>query len=847
MYLNYKNSKVTIADYDPAQGPAGSDKKEFLAQSVGLTLQANVSPQYVSEERYSHSFIPEDGINGTLNFDYYLTGVDPLKDYIVNDSGAYAKYRTLSGNFGGLNFSSGYLVNYNANFSPNEPIRVTAAIRFFDSLSGQHTSTNLSAVDTPTLNVQDVTITSSEEGSVFELRKRVDSIRSISYQYQSEIEASYRIGETVPENVVFGPKSVQATVELDSLSGDLSVYGKPAHFIANLGHPTGGAIETFPVSGVISQRNIKTSVGDLISTSLTIRQTFFGECPTVTNVVGAHAWDSTYQITGTNFVDVTKVKIGTKPVKSFSVQGTTGVSFVVPFGVASNPITVYTEACRIGVSTSSATVTDPGISVTGYFKSDGITESYTGRYSDKIVVKGQYFDEVDRVYFKRDTGPQGTTQASDTEMPATFELISDGSASELRATVPQNCISGHIHLKSTTRNVSNSNDTHMERRHFVPFPVIDSFSVDKDGGLPGGVITIIGNGFVGGEGFGAVGLTGVVNNLPLSPLSGTTSSGVANVSVSGERVGSTKLLVGLPKIERGYAGGPIKISGESGVYATTDIDFKPLVYITGISGDVHSSSLTHGHSASGTVGTEIRITGGNFHSQLLHTVTPHHNDLSTAYVADYNGLTGIVYPSATSGQQILTGTIPYGAKSGTLGLFGLALNAHPSGMDFSPVLPAPVIKAVTPHSGIAGDHITLSGNYFSNADVVKLVKRSTTKNSDEILSGILMDDSTTKNGAAPAGTLIGLKHAGVSGFSLTLDVATDSDGKNADLITFKIPTGFRGGAASSSTAGTAGSYIPPPPGTNWLFTGHGIYDVVLENDRGNSTVSGAATSGLVVM
>mgnify|MGYP001224222942 CR=1 FL=1 len=853
MYLNYKNSKVTIADYDPAQGPAGSDKKEFLAQSVNLDIQANISAQYVTEERYSHTFVPEQGINGTLSFDYFLTGADPLKDYIINDSGAYSKYRTLSGNFGGLNFSSGYLINYAANFSPNEPIRIKAAIRFFDALSGQHTSTNLSAVDTPTLNVQDVTITSSEEGSESqEIKPRVDSIRNISYQYQSEIEASYRIGETVPENVIFGPKTVQATLEVDSLSGDLPVYGKPAHFLATLVHPFLSSVtETFPVSGVISQRNIRSTVGDLISTSLTIKQSFFGECPTVTNVVGAHAWDSAYQITGTNFVDVSKVKIGSNPVKSFSVQATTGITFVIPLGITSNVITVYTEACPYGVSTASATITDLGISVTGYYKSDGITESYTGRYLEKIVVKGQYFDEVDRVYFKRDTGPQGTTQSSDTEMPASFELISDGPSSELRATIPQNCISGHIHLKSTTRNLSNTNNSHMLRRHFVPFPVIDSYSFTKDGGLPGGVITINGNGFVGGEGFHAVGLTGAVNNLPLSPLSGVTSSGVANVSVSGERVGSTKLLIGLPKIEQGYAGGPIKISGESGVYAISDIDFEPLVYITGISGDVHSSSLTHGHPASGTVGTDIIISGGNFYEQLLHYVTPHslgHAGTSfNAWVADYNGVTGIVYPSGGSSTTVLTGTIPYGARSGTLGLFDLTLNTHPSGMDFSPVLPAPVIKSIMPHSGIAGNYVTLSGNYFANADVVKLVKRSTSKHGDEILSGILMADTTTKNAAPPAGTLIGLKHAGVSGFSLTLDVATDSDGKNADLITFKIPTGFRGGSASSSTAGTAGTYIPPPPGTNWLFTGHGIYDVVLENNRGNYTVSGSTASGLVVM
>ena len=129
MYLNYKNSKITIADYDPAQGPAGSDPKEFLAQTVSLDLSASASPSYLAEKRYTRTFAPEDGINGTLSLTYSLTGVDPLKDYIINDSGNASKYRTLSGNFGGLNFSSGYLTSYDASFSPNQPVSASASIR----------------------------------------------------------------------------------------------------------------------------------------------------------------------------------------------------------------------------------------------------------------------------------------------------------------------------------------------------------------------------------------------------------------------------------------------------------------------------------------------------------------------------------------------------------------------------------------------------------------------------------------------------------------------------------------------------------------------------------------------
>ena len=92
MYLNYKNSKITIADYDPDYGPGGADPKEFFAQDISLDLNATISPTYTTDKRYSYIFAPDDGINGVLSISYLITGDDPLKDYIINDSGTNSHY-----------------------------------------------------------------------------------------------------------------------------------------------------------------------------------------------------------------------------------------------------------------------------------------------------------------------------------------------------------------------------------------------------------------------------------------------------------------------------------------------------------------------------------------------------------------------------------------------------------------------------------------------------------------------------------------------------------------------------------------------------------------------------------
>lgn len=862
MYLNYKNSKITIADYDPDYGPGGADPKEFFAQDISLDLNATISPTYTTDKRYSYIFAPDDGINGVLSISYLITGDDPLKDYIVNDSGTNNHYRTLSGNFGGLNFSSGYLTNYSLSFSPNSKLAAQASIKFFGALSGQHTKSNKyshaapdgasQGGDAAIFNVQDVKITSNEVQDK-EIFYSVDNIASLSYSYQSQVDPSYEIGEILPSHVVFGQKSVTANLELDSLSGDLPVYGKTADFKISLAHPdVPNFTLEYPVSGAISRRNIKTSVGQLIKTDLTVQQSFFGQCPTVTNTVGAHAWGSTYALTGTNFVDVTKITIGSREIEDFTVASKTLINFKIPEGSTSGPISVFTEGCEFGTASSSnVTITDPGIKITSYFESNRTTESYIARYLDQIIIKGEYFNEVDHVYFVRNAGPQGASSAH-SMMDADFEITSTGPNSEIKAIVPENCMSGHITMKSTARGgIVSTNDNHLKARHFVPFPKITKATFSNTN-RPKGLITLEGHGFSSMvDPFGNA--TGSVGNLPLGRLSGALSSGFQVLNETGEAIGNNRLLIAAPKNEKGYPGGKITISGASGVIASAPVDYVPEVFISGISASVSKSSLVlpQSHIASGALNTSITITGENFFTNLLDSVTPHHSNNSLAYSVDYNGETGIVYPDSSNPNSILTGTVPFTARSGLLRIRSSEGEVHPSGMLFSPVMPAPVINSTSNLSGVNGDTITISGNYFSNATSLKLIKRSTSKASDEIISGVLrpreINNTETENTATTQA--FRLLHGGVSGFSSHIGVSKGTTA-SADIITFPIPTGFRGGGASGGTAGSAGTagtsfdaYIK----SNFLFTGHSIFDIVLETSRGGYTASGSLTSGLVVM
>lgn len=864
MYLNYKNSKVTIADYDPNYGPNGADPKEFLVTNLEINVNALAEPSYLVGSRYSTTFSPENGVNGSLNISYPITGYDHLLNYTTNDSGAMPHYRTLSGNFGGLNFSSGYLSNYNLSVAPNSIVSANASIVFFGALSGTHQSVdninpNLEAVKTLVVNGSDVTLRSFEQGEGLEIKGNLDNLKSLNYSYSASVEPSYEIGEIIPKEIVFGPKRASCDLELQSLSGDMPIYGKNGQLIVSFRHPeTSDVAEGIYISGEITQRNIRSSAGNLISSNISIQQAeFLISAPNVSESDGTVLnWGDTVFVKGQNLQDASYFRIGNTPIEQYKIISNKEMQFTVPGGTVNGKFFVQYDVRSSSAYTSTQRnypIANPGLNVTGYFLKDGITEAYTGLLGEEMIIKGEYFDGVDQVYFVKDSGPQG--EKDHTHVKSNFEILSAGANSKILAKIPNDCMSGQLVLKSTTRNITNTNDSRLINRMFVPTPEIDSISYDtSNAAKPHGRIILSGRAFsslyehVDGDGSVAFG-TGLVNNLSLSPLSGSLSSGYEILTETGERLGNHTLIMGSPKLDAGYSAGPVIINGASGVSATAPLDYEPVVYITGITANLSTSDLAFPNLASGEINTDIQVTGGNFYSQLLFSVDANNDDASNAYAVDYNGFTGILYPDASNPYTILTGTIPSSARSGTLSILDQDKLPHESGIDFSVVYPAPDIKSVSPVSGRAGDVITLSGYYFENVTGLKLIKRSTTKTSDEFISGVLLprieNNVETENIASDNDYK--LLFGGQSGFSTTLNVDFDSNHNSPDLITFSIPSGYPGANASAGTAGTAGTSYGPYEKMNFLFSGHGIYDVVLEANRGQLVVSGVATSGLVTV
>ena len=250
---------------------------EILASNASLSLGASLNPQYrIAGEstRNTAIYTPTNGIGGQLNFSYFITGKDYFKTFITGQGETGNMGEVISGNFGGLNFDSGYLTSYSANFSPNSSSVANVSVAFFDQLNGVFSPTETQAPDsTQILNLRSAIIegefASDSEGSV-------DNFIGGSYNYTSQVRPVYLMGETKPSSVAYGEKVVNMNFEIDSPTGYLPVSGTSAKIKVSLlpfiSSDVAFAVEDFVCSGLIQQRNIASAAGDYIKHSINIVQ-----------------------------------------------------------------------------------------------------------------------------------------------------------------------------------------------------------------------------------------------------------------------------------------------------------------------------------------------------------------------------------------------------------------------------------------------------------------------------------------------------------------------------------------------------------------------------------------------
>lgn len=258
MFYSASNAKLKVND------------EEILASNASLSLSTSLQPNYLITQRNTNKYVASDGIGGKLSFNYYLTGKDYFKSFITGQGEREKETTVISGNFGGLNFDSGYLTSYSVNFGPNAPASASATVTFFDELRGDFTSVEELAPDISTvLNFRNAVV--SNVGQVFESGS-VENFVGGAYNYTAEVKPVYLINETKPSSVSFGPKNVNLNFEIDTPSGYLPYSGASAKISVDLKNNQNNVVENFTCDGALQQRDIGSSVGDYIKQTINIIQ-----------------------------------------------------------------------------------------------------------------------------------------------------------------------------------------------------------------------------------------------------------------------------------------------------------------------------------------------------------------------------------------------------------------------------------------------------------------------------------------------------------------------------------------------------------------------------------------------
>lgn len=510
MFYSFKNAPIKLNGND------------IFCKAADVSTKTDLQPNYINNNRNSFEYVPNGAVGGNLSINYYLTGQDYLKTFINLETG------TLSGNFGGLYFETGYLQSYSFTAAPNLTVVINSNIVFFDELKGNFNGVvpnNYNNLNI--LNFSDITLDNLNGYST----ETISSINSIQFNYSNQINPVYVIESggreqknVLPDSVNFGQKEISTVINCDNLNPDLPITGKNLGIKINFNHPSISSLsENFTCSGVLMSKTVNAQINQVLNTTFTIKQNNTQDNPTISGITMLSAPGDFILISGKNLTNTYELWYGDREANRFSVINDILVSGIVPQDALTGKVYLKSYGGET-FSTNNYSLTYPSMTI------QGVT-NYTGFSGQTIGISGNNLYRISDVFFNNS--------------PANFYSVNSGL---IYAEVP-NCSSGYIRVVSTGRLISaNSSD------HFVPYPIISGFTPAT--GMSGLLISISGNNFGG------------INSVKFN-----------NITASFSITNNNLITATIPT---GNVYGNIFMQGASGVYTYSPAKFFPSTPITGL-------------------------------------------------------------------------------------------------------------------------------------------------------------------------------------------------------------------------------------------------------------------------
>ena len=305
----------------------------YYVSNANIRVGTSLDPVHKIGSSATQDYSPSIGVEGSLNFNYYLTGVDPIKEYMSRED-------PISGNFCGLYFNSGYLTSYSISAAAYGPVAVDATLNFYEEAKGAFATRTSSLPDKEVLMFSNLQF--NETGIINE-----KNLLSLDFSYSNSINAYYSVqesGETVtPSSITRAERSTTLDVSTNNLTLNLPPTGLEGTARIILKDSLGVEKESYNISGRINSNEVGAQHGDLISKRLSMSQSNLAMPPSISGMTPTSGPTGTLvRMSGSNFDYVESVRLVDQYL-DFEAYPPTGIHFNIPVDGLSGPIEIATK------------------------------------------------------------------------------------------------------------------------------------------------------------------------------------------------------------------------------------------------------------------------------------------------------------------------------------------------------------------------------------------------------------------------------------------------------------------------------------------------------------------------
>lgn len=241
----------------------------FYSKSVEISISANISPILLSDGSLLR-YAPENTIIGSLNTEFYLTGVLPSYLEVTSNSES-----NINCSFAGIQIENCYIKNLSFDVTNFSPVLLKASFDWYGTIN----STN------STMNMQ--SFTSNRNGALSNLSHAnntylIDTnnvfgfseIFSFTYSESVDRVPYFANGEITPFRVAKTNKTKSISVDgnFPKKSDILGIQGTLSNCELYLKDYNTNLLKLFYVSGVIESRSINVNTDGLLQSTLAITQ-----------------------------------------------------------------------------------------------------------------------------------------------------------------------------------------------------------------------------------------------------------------------------------------------------------------------------------------------------------------------------------------------------------------------------------------------------------------------------------------------------------------------------------------------------------------------------------------------